>query len=79
MTKPFRHPASFAVIKFVIVAVIGLAAPAHRIQHPLPDIRIFTLLYIVIEFINKIAGHWMNMRIGNRGNTSAAAGPADGA
>lgn len=58
------------MVIFPVIPIIGLAAPADGIQHPLPDVRIIALLYVVIQLIHHAARHGMDMRVGDGGHAS---------
>lgn len=78
MTEALGHPAGPAIAVLAIMSIEGLEAPERRVLQPRADIRVRAEAEVIEHFIDDGTGHRMNVRVGNRRNASAAAGPVEG-
>lgn len=77
MTEALGHPAGPAIAVLVVMGIEGLETPEHCVLQPRADIRVRAEAKVIEHLIHNGTGHRMNVRVGNRRNASAAAGPVE--
>ena len=77
MTEALGHPAGPAIAVLAVMGIEGLEAPEHCVLQARADIRVRAEAKVIEHLIHNGTGHRMNVRVGNRRNASAAAGPVE--
>ena len=77
MTEALGHPTGPAIAVLAVMGIKGLETPEHCVLQPRADIRVRAEAKVIEHLIHNGTGHRMNVRVGNRRNASAAAGPVE--